>query len=399
MFPFTTRTFPTTIKFIRDTVKKYADKYPNSIYPEPVLIPPKKPWNDILSQNGYPMFSKQVSVLINRIRNAKTKNSVVKWCFGIDKDKTSTSKYKLSESRLFLLDNRMILGWKELIEKDEELKQYFPKYDEYYFVSEKCCDYVKGGLKHDRHPSFIGVMAEESEMRKKSWIKSGCNIFGSLNKKSRPLSIWNSNDVWQYARDNKLEINPAYNFDPSIDIDKQELRFERLGCTSCPFGSLPESKIIERLEKNLGHENYHEVITDKKYMNRFEKLKEYYPHLYDAQIIKTGMYKIIIDMDVPIRNDETYMKLYHLRREQINKWYENKRENVLRVMAQLENINDYKHKGESYVWEFTNENFEDSAINFDIKKYSLKEIKDIRKEEQEFYNTYVKPIKCKTKND
>ncbi len=175
-------TFPSTIKFIRETVKKYANQYPGEIYEEPDLIPPKKPWNEILATNGYPIFSKQVSVLINRIRHAKTKNSVVKWCFGIEKDKTSTSKYKLSESRLFLLDNHMIMGWKSLIENNASLKEYFPKYDEYYFVSEKCCDYVKGGLKHDKRPSFIGVMAQESEMRKKSWIKNGCNIFGSLNK-------------------------------------------------------------------------------------------------------------------------------------------------------------------------------------------------------------------------
>ncbi len=169
--------------------------------------------------------------------------------------------------------------------------------------------------------------------------------------------------------------------------DKQDLIFERLGCTSCPFGALPESKIIERIEKNKGHQNYQEVITDNKYMNRFEKLKAYYPHLYEAQIIRTGMYKIVIDMDVKIRNDPKYMELYYLRRKQIENWYQNKRTNIMRIMAQLENPKDYKNKGNLHIWEFTKKDIEECSNHFGFEhQYSWKEFQDIRKEEQEFFS-------------
>ena len=182
-------TFPSTIKFINDINQKYRNIYGDNLK-QVQLVKPKKTWLKILSENGYPIYSKQVSTLINRVKNAKTMNNLTQWFFGINQDKTSTAKFRLSKDRLFLLDDVMLNEWPKLNAKE---KQYFERYNEKYFFSEKCCDFIKGNLKHDKRPSFIGTMIVESELRKKSWIKSGCNIFNKNAMKSRPLSIWTNN--------------------------------------------------------------------------------------------------------------------------------------------------------------------------------------------------------------
>lgn len=367
-------TFPSTFKFIKTLVLDYQSKY--KYLKNPLLMNPKMPWHEILNTKGYPIYSKQISVLINRVKHAKTKNLLTRWFFGIDIKNTNTAKYKLSKHRIFLLDDNLKINWPEI--NDIQIKDYFKKYNEYYFYSEKCCDYVKGSLKHDRRPSFIGVMAEESEMRKKSWINSGCNIFNAKSMKSRPLSIWKTNDIWKYIADNKLMVNPAYGYEPKISLDEQKLNFSRLGCTSCPYGSSIEAKKIEHLAKKQNIDK-----DDNRLKNRFEILKDLYPTLYLSQVIHTGMYRIIIDMGVKIKNDPMYMYLYELRHEQIKEWYSpnNLRKNILRLLAQIENYNDYKNKGSAYVWSYNIVEINQALDYFDIKeKISLTEFNKIREE-------------------
>lgn len=365
-------TFPSTIKFIKMLVIEYQKKY--KYLKNPLLMNPKLPWHEILNTKGYPIYSKQISVLINRVKHAKTKNLLTRWFFGIDIKNTNTAKYKLSKHRIFLLDDDLKINWPELT--DNQMKDYFKKYNEYYFYSEKCCDYVKGSLKHDRRPSFIGVMAEESEMRKKSWINSGCNIFNSKSMKSRPLSIWKTKDIWKYIVDNKLMINPAYGYDEETSPDQQKLNFNRLGCTSCPYGSSIEAKKIEYLTKKNNID-----INDNRLKNRFEILKDLYPTLYLSQVIHTGMYRIIIDMGVKINNDEIYMKLFNLRQIQIQEWYSlnNFRNNILRLLAQIENYNDYKNKGPAHTWSYSIVEINQALTYFSIDhKINLSEFNKIR---------------------
>lgn len=377
-------TFPSTIKFIKMLVIEYQKKY--KYLKNPLLMNPRLPWHEILNTKGYPIYSKQISVLINRVKHAKTKNLLTRWFFGIDIKNTNTAKYKLSKHRIFLLDDDLKTNWPELI--DNQMKDYFKKYNDYYFYSEKCCDYVKGSLKHDRRPSFIGVMAEESEMRKKSWINSGCNIFNSKSMKSRPLSIWKTEDIWKYIVENKLMINPAYGYDEETSPDQQKLNFNRLGCTSCPYGSSIEAKKIEYLTKKNNID-----INDNRLKNRFEILKDLYPTLYLSQVIHTGMYRIIIDMGVKIKNDHMYMYLYNLRHDQIAQWYspDNFRKNILRLLAQIENHNDYKNKGLDYVWSYNIVEINQALDYFDIdKKINLTEFNQIRKEvKQDFQKRFI----------
>lgn len=373
-------TFPSTFKFINEVANKYQQKY--QYLKNVQIIKPKLPWNEILEQKGYPIFSKQVSTLINRVKRARTKNNLTQWFFGINQDKTSTARYKLSKNRLFLLDDNMLNNWPKL--NNQKMKEYFKKYNDHYFFSEKCCDNVKGNLKHDNRPSFIGTMAIESQMRKKSWIEYGCNIYNKRKKKSRPISIWTSKDIWTYIKNNHLDVNPAYGYNPKNTYEKQNFRFNRLGCTSCPYGSSIEQRIIELNKKRK------ETNTTNKYLlkNRFEILKEEWPNLYLSQIIWNGMYKILIDMDIKIENDDLYMELYDKRHKQIEKWYNKKnlKNNILKIMTQIENHQNYKKRNDKYSWSYNKNEFQqaiDYLCSWEKDKINMSEIKQIRKKTRE----------------
>lgn len=356
-------TFPETLIFIKKIISNYQKK--NCYVQDLLLAKPKLPWFEILKQKGYPIYSKQISVILNRIKKAKSKNGLTRWIFGIN-----TAKYKLSKNRLFLLDDRM-KNFTSCIPKDQfdKLNNYFKNtlsivdYD----YSEKCCDYVKGGLKHNKTPSFVGTMASESELRKKSWIHNGCNILSGHKLLSRPLSLFETKDIWKYIYKNRIEINKIYGFKPlakTYENSISALKYERLGCISCPYGS--------HLEK------------DKK-QNRFQTLYHQSYQLYQSQVIANGMYKILIDMGVEIPEDEVYMQLYKLRHKQIFEWYQNIIDNLCYVVCNIENPNNvkkYKLTKRQEPWEYTNEELINIFENYNLqidKNELFKKINIVRK--------------------
>lgn len=263
--------------------------------------------------------------------NAASKSNIILFGLGIK----HSVFFKISTDKLFLLDKRI---------RD-------------YSFSEKCCDFVKGGLKHDKRPAFVGVMATESINRRQSWFNDGCNIFKKGSAKSRPLSIWNQKNVWEYLTTNNIPINPCYGYNGDIN----NLRFTRLGCSGCPLGSQFE----EFVHKKILKEN-ETISPEKKHWNRFEKLKDFNPNLYQSQIIKTGIYKIVADMNVQIRNDENYMEYYKQRRIIIDNWYKDLKNNLLNVAIQLEKGSKQKKD-----WIFT-----DDELNKMLTSHKLPELNE-----------------------
>lgn len=338
-------TFPETIKFIKSTISFYQERYGDKVL-DLYLNKPKDSWHNILNKHGYPIFSKQVSVLLNRIVRVKSKNGLTRWVFGIN-----TTRYKISKNRIFLLDKKMkAFPYDDSINYDYFGPTYF---NDDYFFSEKCCDFIKGGLKHYKIPTFVGTTTSESYLRKKSWIKEGCNILSSKRLLSRPISIWKTYDIWRYILDNQLTYNQKYG-----EINPQTYtssKYQRLGCISCPYGSHLEQK-----------ENDMNPIK-----NRFEILLLESPQLYKAQVIDNGMYKILIDMGIKIRDDAEYMHLYELRWNQINAWNYSFGKHLADVLTQIENYQNYKNypstnKMPDPAWTYTDKELIQIKDNYDV---------------------------------
>jgi predicted phosphoadenosine phosphosulfate sulfurtransferase len=125
----------------------------------------RKPFNKIISENGYPMISKMLAQKIWHVRNTNNPSTYVRAAFGLD----GKTFGKIGHKYIHFLDKGFVR----------------------YEISHRCCDYIKGEVKHCKSPCFIGTTISESRLRKNSWIKNGCNFFNNEFQKamSRPLSL------------------------------------------------------------------------------------------------------------------------------------------------------------------------------------------------------------------
>ena len=231
--------YPEVVAVYADTgleypeIRQFAKTFDNV-----VMVRPKKSFVEVVTQNGYPVVSKDVA---RQTRYAK-KGS--KWALnnmaGINKD-GSYSRFKASHYS----------QWKHLVDAP------FP-------ISDACCEIIKEKpihewqKEHGMH-TFVGTMAEESTRRTTAWLETGCNVFNDKGV-SKPLSVWTEQDVLRYIKQNNIQIASVYG-DIVEDPETGKLRTtkcQRTGCMFCAFGA--------HLEKNP---------------NRFERLKETHPKQYE----------------------------------------------------------------------------------------------------------------------
>ncbi len=165
------------------------------------IIRPKLTPKQVWEKYGFPLVSKEAAENIHAVRI--NPNSVK------------------SQKALGILNpkSRFVLGkkWRYLI-------------DETYETSNSCCDILKKNPSHqfakeNGLSAITGVMASESQLREKIYLRrGGCNVFGTVSS-SQPLSIWTDKDIWQYIRENKVKIADIY-----------EKGASRTGCMGCGFG-------------------------------------------------------------------------------------------------------------------------------------------------------------------
>jgi 3'-phosphoadenosine 5'-phosphosulfate sulfotransferase (PAPS reductase)/FAD synthetase len=110
-------------------------------------------------------------------------------------------------------------------------KKYIPFLDTV-FLSDECCGILKHGpieklvKKQGIKCSIIGTLAEESMLRRMSWVEYGCNVFDNTrHPRSRPLSVWTEKDIWNYIIEYGVEISDLY-----------MKGYKRNGCMFCGFG-------------------------------------------------------------------------------------------------------------------------------------------------------------------
>lgn len=251
---------------IREFAKWFAtvwlpEKFPNlSIHYH--VVKPKMIFRDVVIRFGYPLLSKD---LAHNIRQARYSTETTKrlWLEGIKSDGTKAAQNSIIPQK-----------WRYLTEPSCDID-----------VGAYCCDVMKKNPIHsfqrrNNMVSMVGVMAEESNERKRQWLKNGCNAFDAKEPKSNPLSFWTNQDILRYIVENEIPICSVYgdivssdgenDYDTTlIDCPLKCTGCQRTGCIFCGFGAHLEEP-----------------------PNRFERLKLTHPQIY-RYAMGGGAYDII----------------------------------------------------------------------------------------------------------
>ncbi len=211
------------------------------------IIRPKMRFDEVIKTYGYPIISKEISMILYYARQGGTTGS---YCMK-----------KLND---------------ELMYKGKPSPYNCPKYkpllDTDFPISNRCCDIMKKQPIHDYSKKndvyfMTAEMACESRLRTEQWIINGCNGFDMKIPKSTPMIFWTEQDVLEYIYKNNLPIAEPYGkvieLECQYTFDGEECKYattgcNRTGCIFCAFGA--------HLEKEP---------------TRFKRLKETYPKQYD----------------------------------------------------------------------------------------------------------------------
>ena len=203
-----------------DSVRKKAKEADITIKPTMTFV-------EVIKKYGYPAPSKEQAQYIRQFRTCKSEKT---------KD-TRLNGNKWGRGKIST-------KWLPLIRAD-------------YMVSEQCCDVMKKKPfkqyeKRTGRIPIIGVMAEESQLRKKNYLRTGCNAFELNRPYSMPIGFWTEQDVLNVIKNEKLEIAEIYGEIMEVDLfGTLKLTGEdRTGCVFCMFGGARNNyEKFDRLKK------------------------------------------------------------------------------------------------------------------------------------------------------
>ncbi|KKM80081.1 hypothetical protein LCGC14_1343400, partial [marine sediment metagenome] len=171
-----------------------------------VWIKPKMTFKQVIEKYGYPVVSKEQAQYIEQCQNPTPKNIISR------------------RRRLTGIDGQGVQKKSGMISK-----KWLSLINAPFKVSGTCCDALKKRpfnkyAKESQRKPFIGTMACDSFLRRQSYLKHQCNMFGNKSQ-SRPLSVWLQDDVWSYIHANNLVYSKIY-----------DMGEKNTGCMFCMFG-------------------------------------------------------------------------------------------------------------------------------------------------------------------
>lgn len=235
-----------------DTGLEYPEikQFVKKIYPNVTILRPKKSFKQVIEEYGYPVISKEQAQYIEDIRTG-TEKIKLRRLEGVN------GQFKLANKYRYLLDAP-------------------------FKISSRCCaimkkEPIRNYENKSRRVPFLGMMADDSLLRKNMYLKSGCNSFDSARPKSMPIGFWTEQDILQYIKNNNLELCSIYG--DVVQDENGKLKTtgnNRTGCIWCMFGLQYD-----------GEEN------------RFQRLKITHPELHDYCMNKLGMKEVLEFMNEP----------------------------------------------------------------------------------------------------
>jgi 3'-phosphoadenosine 5'-phosphosulfate sulfotransferase (PAPS reductase)/FAD synthetase len=214
------------------------------------IIKPKIPFTKVIEQYGYPIVSKEVAGKIFQISSTKSDKLRNKRLYGDDK-----GNGKIPEKWKFLLNAP-------------------------FKISSQCCDIMKKrpAKKYEKESGnfpFVGTMADDSRLRKMSYLQNGCNSFDSKRPMSTPIAFWTEKDIWDYIKLYNIEYSKIY-----------DMGYDNTGCCFCMFGC--------HLDVNK--------------RNKFQLMERTHPYLYDYCINKLWIGKCLDFIGVKYTSEDDNLK-------------------------------------------------------------------------------------------
>lgn len=213
------------------------------------LVRPKMRFDEVISEFGYPLISKETAEVIHGARNIQN---------GEKGRRKGTGVPRKNAEGYWLNWRRKALQGLPPFDKGHYKKTKWGALAQegQFNISQRCCNIMKKAPLHDyqeetkRFP-YIGTLTDESYRREQKWIQQGCNAFNAKYKTSQPMSFWKEQDVLHYIKEQGLEIASVYGDIVAVD-KKTGFEYEpmpgvectlkctgcsRTGCIFCGFGA------------------------------------------------------------------------------------------------------------------------------------------------------------------
>lgn len=226
------------------------------------FVRPKMRFDQVISEYGYPLISKETAEVIHGARNIQNGEKGKRKGTGIPRK--NEEGYWLNWRRKALqglppFDNGHFkkTKWLALAQEGQ------------FNISQRCCNVMKKAplkdYQHETHQlPYIGTLTDESYRRESKWKQQGCNAFDAKYQTSQPMSFWKEQDVLKYIKQNGIEIASVYGdivaidkktgFEyepmPGVDCTLKCTGCDRTGCIFCGFGAhLDKDSRFVRLAK------------------------------------------------------------------------------------------------------------------------------------------------------
>ena len=238
IFSHTGLEFPEIISFVKT-------------FPNVTILHPKTTFSEVIRKRGWPLISKRVAHGVSILRNPSETNKNVYRLYneGVNQKGVVVAGFKLPKRWRFLIDAP-------------------------FMVSDYCCQPLKKYplVKHQKKTNavpYIGLIAADSLVREKMYLQLGCNAYDTHSPRSAPLGFWTEQDVLSIIQTENIPYAEVYG---DIIKNGEGLKctgYHNTGCVFCGFGLAAESD------------------------NRFVRLSQTHPKLWDYCMNKLGMKEVI----------------------------------------------------------------------------------------------------------
>ncbi|WP_319760311.1 phosphoadenosine phosphosulfate reductase family protein [Maridesulfovibrio sp.] len=216
------------------------------------VMRPKMPFHRVVKEVGWPVASKKTALGLNVLRNPTGNNQNIYRLYdiGINRFGEKVEGYKVAQQWRFLLDAP-------------------------FKISSKCCDIMKKEPMHRYEKKtgrvqFVGILADESKGREKTYVETGCNAFDAKTPRSWPLAFWTRQDILEYIRREDLPYASVYGHIVETPHGLDTTGVQGTGCVFCLFGMQLETG-----------------------QNRIQQLARTHPRLWSYCMDKLGMREVL----------------------------------------------------------------------------------------------------------